>query len=68
MSLNNADLDDVAAELQEQGLTLAVHNASNDTFFVTGQGLNFGCIATTTELLELKSAGKLNIRGIESLG
>jgi hypothetical protein len=68
MSLNNDDFDDAVAELREQGLIVSIHNASNETFFVKGKGLYVGYIATRDELLELKVANRLNIRGIESLG
>jgi len=56
------------AELREQGLTVTVHSASNDTWYVKGDGLYIGYVASSAELLELKRANKLNILGIKSLG
>ena len=56
------------AELRAQGLQVKVHSAANDTWYVKGDGIYIGYIATGAELLELKSASKLNIRGIKSLG
>jgi len=56
------------AELREQGLQVQVHSAANDTWYVKGDGIYIGYIASGAELLELKSASKLNIRGIKSLG
>jgi hypothetical protein len=61
-------VDEVVAELREQGLTITVHNASNETWYVKGDGLYTGYVATGTELLELKRRNKLNILGIKSLG
>ena len=56
------------AELREQWLQVQVHSAANDTWYVKGDGIYIGYIASGAELLELKSASKLNIRGIKSLG
>jgi hypothetical protein len=68
MLLSNPKFDRVVAELRDQGLDVSVHSAFNDTWYVKGKGLYVGYIATAAELLELKRANKLNIRGIKSLG
>jgi len=56
------------AELRTQGLGVTVHNPSNETFYIKAEGIFVGYVVTGTELLELKSANNLNIRGIEALG
>jgi len=70
--LDNHELDHrfdgVVSELRDQGLQVSVHSASNETWFVKGDGIFTGYIATGAELLELKRAEKLNIEGIKSLG
>jgi len=43
-------------------------SALNETWYIKDDGLFSGYIASGAELLELKSANKLNIRGIKSLG
>ena len=68
MSLNKNKFDGVLAELREQGLEVTVCIALNETWYIKGDGLFTGYIASGAELLELKSANKLNIRGIKSLG
>jgi len=67
MTLNNK-FDDAVGELREQGLEVTVHSASNNTWRLKGDGIYTGYIASGAELLELKSANKLNILGIKSLG
>jgi len=68
MTLDSHELDGVVAELQEQGLTVTVHSASNETWYVKGDGIYTGYIASAAEMLELKRTNQLNIRGIQSLG
>jgi hypothetical protein len=65
---NNHEFDGVVAELREQGLTVTVHSALNQTWYVKGDGVFSGYIASGAEMLELKRAKKLNICGIKSLG
>jgi hypothetical protein len=65
---NNHKFDGVVAELQEQGLTVTVHSALNETWYVKGDGIYIGYIASGAEMLELKRTNQLNIRGIQSLG
>ena len=68
MWLNKNKFDGVLAELREQGLEVTVCRALNETWYIKSDGLFTGYIASGAELLELKSANKLNIRGIKSLG
>ena len=68
MSLNENRFDDVIAELRKQGLEMTVCNALNETWYIKGDAIFTGYIASGAELLELKSANKLNLRGIKSLG
>jgi len=68
VSLNKNKFDGVLAELREQGLEVTVCRALNETWYIKSDGLFTGYIASGAELLELKSANKLNIRGIKSLG
>ena len=55
-------------ELVEQGLTVRSHSRQNDTWHIADGGLYSGYVASGDELLELKRANKLNLRGIKSLG
>jgi hypothetical protein len=68
VSLNENKFDGVIAELRDQGLQVTLCSALNETWFIKDDGLFTGYIASGAELLELKSANKLNIRGIKSLG
>jgi hypothetical protein len=58
----------ILAELERQGLSIKVHNRQNSTWFVKGEGIFQGYIATSDELIELKRANRLDLRGIKSLG
>jgi hypothetical protein len=51
-----------------KGLEVTVCSVLNETWYIKDDGLFTGYIASGAELLELKSANKLNIRGIKSLG
>jgi lipid-binding SYLF domain-containing protein len=65
---NDYRFDGAVAELRTQGLDVTVHNGANETFYIKAEGIFAGYVVTGTELLELKSANNLNIRGIQSLG
>jgi hypothetical protein len=65
---NDYRFDGALAELRKQGLDVTVHNGANETFYIKAEGIFAGYVVTGTELLELKSANNLNIRGIQSLG
>jgi hypothetical protein len=68
VSLEKNEFDGVLAELREQGLKVTVCSVLNETWYIKGDGIFTGYIASGAELLELKSENKLNIRGIKSLG
>jgi hypothetical protein len=68
VSLNENKVDGAIAELRGQGLQVTVFSKLNETWYIKGDGIFTGYIASGAELLELKSANKLNIRGIKSLG
>ena len=59
---------DVVTELEKQGLTVRLHSRENDTWHIADGGLYSGYIASGDELVELRRANNLNIRGIKSLG
>jgi hypothetical protein len=68
MSLNENKFEGVINELREQGLQVTLFSALNETWYIKDDGIFTGYIASGAELLELKSANELNIRGIKSLG
>jgi len=67
--LDKNQFDTVLAELREQGLDVTLCSVVNETWYIKDEERLFtGYIASGAELLELKSANRLNIRGIKSLG
>ena len=62
------ELDDALAELRNQGLRVRLHSGPNNTWHIVDGGLYSGYVASGDELVELRRADKLNIRGIKSLG
>ena len=62
------ELDAALMELRSQGLTVRLHNPRNNTWHIADGGLYSGYVARGDELIELKNANKLNIRGVMSLG
>jgi hypothetical protein len=68
MTAESTKYDDVVAELEKQGLTVRLHSRENNTWHIADGGLYSGYVASGDELVELKSANNLNIRGIKSLG
>ena len=58
----------VLHELEDQGLSVKSHNALNGPWFIKGNGIFLGYVATSDELIELKEENRLNLRGIKSLG
>ncbi len=47
---------------------MKVHSELNETWYIKGDGIFVGYIASGAEMLELKRADKLNLAGIKSLG
>jgi hypothetical protein len=71
MKLQNvecAECEEAVAALQEQGLTVRLHNRQNKTWHIADGGLYSGYVATCDELVELKRKNSLNLRGIKNLG
>jgi len=68
MELQNSECAAALAELQEQGLSVRLHSRQNSTWHIADGGLYSGYIASSDELVELRRANNLNIRGIKSLG
>jgi len=67
-SSSNHRYDSAISELREQGLQVTVHSEANETWYVKEEGRFNGYTVTGTELLVLKRADQLNIRGIQLLG
>jgi hypothetical protein len=71
MKLENTEWkerDEAVAALEEQGLTVRVHNRQDNTWHIADGGLYSGYVVTGDELVELQRTNKLNIREIKSLG
>jgi hypothetical protein len=68
MITRNSDFAAAVAELRIQGLTVTIHSVPNKTWFIKGEGIYQGYIATGEELLVLKRENLLNLGGIKSLG
>jgi hypothetical protein len=66
--VTKSSIDDIVDELEAQGLTVKAHSALNSTWFIKGDGIYVGYIATSDELSRLKDENRLNLRGIQSLG
>jgi hypothetical protein len=62
------EVNDALTELRKQGLTVRVHSAQNNTWHVADGGLYSGYVVSGDELVELRRAKKLDIRGIKELG
>ena len=62
------ECDAAVVALEEQGLTVRVHNPQNNTWHVSDGGLYSGYVVTADELIELKRTNNLNFRSIKSLG
>jgi len=62
------ELEETLTDLRKQGLTVRLHSAQNNTWHIANGGLYSGWVATGDELLELRRANQLNIRGIKDLG
>ena len=63
----NDERDAALAELQEQGITVRLHSAEKNTWQIAAGGLYSGSVVSGDELIKLKRANRLNIRGIRSL-
>lgn len=68
MTMNGSSIAGVLDELESQGLLVKVHNALNKTWYIKGDGIFRGYVATSEELIELKRENRLDLSGIKSLG
>ena len=68
MTSSSSSVVAILEELQSQGLSVSMHDAHNGTWFIKGEGIFQGYVATSEELIELKEMKRLDLRGIKSLG
>ena len=68
MTTNSQSIVGIVNELEGQGLMVKTHDARNATWFIKGEGIFLGYIATSDELIELKDENRLDLSGIKSLG
>ena len=68
MKVEITEFDEALDILRDQGLTVRLHSRENNTWHIADGGLYSGYVASSDELVELKRANNLNIRGIKSLG
>jgi hypothetical protein len=68
MTSSGRSIVGILNELEGQGLSVKTHNAYNGTWFIKGEGIFLGYIATTDELIALKEENRLDLDGIKSLG
>jgi hypothetical protein len=64
----NDKYDSLVAELQAQGITVTIHSASNETWYIKGDGIYQGYVVSGLEMMELKRKDRLHMKGIKSLG
>jgi hypothetical protein len=62
------ELEAALAELEKQGLTVRLHSGQNNTWHIADGGLYSGYVVSGNELVNLRKAKKLTIRGIKDLG
>ena len=68
MDRENPECDAAVAGLRRQAHTVTLQNSQNSTWYVADEGIYTGYIASSDELVELRRAKKLNIRGIKERG
>jgi hypothetical protein len=62
------ELEAALAELEKQGLTVRLHSGQNNTWHIADGGLYSGYVVSGNELVNLRKAKRLTIRGIKDLG
>ena len=68
MLMKQVKVEGIISELRSQGLTVTRLSVSNETWYIKGDGIYLGYVATGDELIELKRINKLSLPGIKSLG
>jgi len=68
MLMKQVEVDGIVSELRSQGLTVTQHDATNQTWYIKGNGIYLGYVATGDELIELKRINQLSLLGVKSLG
>jgi len=68
MLMKQVKVDGIISELRSQGLTVTQHSATNQTWYIKGDGIYLGYVATGDELIELKRTNNLSLLGVKSLG
>ena len=68
MLMKQVKVDGIISELRSQGLTVTQHSATNQTWYIKGDGIYLGYVATGDELIELKRTNNLSLLGVRSLG
>ena len=68
MPMKQVQIDGMVNELRSQGLTVTQLSASNQTWYIKGDGIYVGYVATGDELIELKRRDRLSLPGVKSLG
>ena len=68
MTSSGRSIVGILNELEGQGLSVKTHDVHNGTWFIKGEGIFLGYIATTDELIALKEENRLDLDGIKSLG
>ena len=68
MLMKQVKVDGIVSELRSQGLTVTQHSAANQRWYIKGDGIYLGYVATGDELIELKRTNNLSLLGVKSLG
>jgi hypothetical protein len=68
MPMKQVKIDGMVNELRSQGLIVTQLSPSNQTWYIKGDGIYQGYVATGDELIELKRRDRLSLPGVKSLG
>ena len=63
-----SELDSALAELRQNGLTVRLHSAPNNTWHIADGGLYSGYVVSAEELVAMRRANKLTLEHIKGLG
>jgi hypothetical protein len=67
MTTYDRSFEGILTDLESQGLSVKTHDELNHIWFVNGEGVFLGHVATSDELIELKRSNNLNLLAIKSL-